>query len=147
MTEIRKYSPTQVPKNIWTELNLPDEDSKIRAMVNSGFSVELLNKTARTLGLSTALVTQSLKIAGMTLSRRRKVGHFNQEESDRFFRLIEVTNRATVLFEGDQRAALHWMQTSVPALGNKKPIEMLHTSAHTLAVLKLITRLEFGVHP
>lgn len=146
MTEIREYSPTQVPKDIWTELNLPNEDAKVRAMVNSGFSVELLNKTARILGLSTALISQSLKIAGTTLSRRRKGGHFNQEESDRIFRLIKVTDRATVLFEGDQRAALLWMQTSVPALGNKKPIEILYTSAHTLAVLKLITRLEFGVH-
>ncbi|MBM34053.1 MAG: antitoxin [Rheinheimera sp.] len=146
MTAIREYLPAMAPKDIWSELHLPDEDAKIRAMVNSGFSVDLLTHAASIIGLSSTLVTQSLNIANTTLARRRKEGHFNREESDRIFRLIEVTDRATDLFEGDRDAAVQWMQKSIPALGAKKPIEMLGTAADTLAVLKLITRLEYGVH-
>lgn len=146
MAAIREYSPAMTPKDIWSELNLPDEDAKIRTMVNAGFSVELLSHAANIIGLSAARVTQSLNIANTTLARRRKEGHFNREESDRIFRLIEVIDRATDLFEGDRDEAVKWLQKSVPALGEKKPIEMLGTAAGTLAVLKLITRLEYGVH-
>ena len=146
MTAIRKFVPADTPTDIWTELKLPNEDAKIRAIVNSGFRVELLSHTADVLGLSCAAVGNALGIAGTTLARRQKQGRFNREESDRIFRLIEMTNRATGLFEGDINSAVRWMQSSIPALGQKKPIDMIQTSADTLAVLKLITRLEFGVH-
>lgn len=146
MTQIRRYQPAQAPNNIWAELKLPNEDTEIRAMVKSGFSVELLSNVANIIGLSSALVAQSIGITSTTLARRRKHGHFNREESDRIFCLIQVTDRATDLFEGDRKSAGHWMQTTAPALGQKKPIEMLQTTADTIAVLKLITRLEFGVH-
>ncbi len=85
-------------------------------------------------------------VTSTMLARRRKHGHFNREESDRIFCLIQVTDRATDFFEGDQKSVRQWMQTSVPALGQKQPIEMLQTTADTIAVLNLITRLEFGVH-
>lgn len=146
MTDTRKYLPARAPKNIWAELKLPDEDAKVRAMVKSGFSVELLPNVANIICLSSALVAQSLGITSTTLARRRKHGHFNREESDRIFCLIQVTDRVTDLFEGDQKSSGQWMQTSLPALGQKKPIEMLQTTADTLAVLNLITRLECGVH-
>ncbi|CAM5277694.1 type II RES/Xre toxin-antitoxin system antitoxin [Alishewanella longhuensis] len=146
MTETLKYLPAQALNNIWAELKLPNEDAEIRAMVQSGFSVELLTNVANIIGLRSALVAQSLGITNTTLARRRKHGHFNREESDRIFCLIQVTDRATDFFEGDRKSACQWMQTTAPALGQKKPIEMLQTTADTLAVLNLITRLEFGVH-
>lgn len=146
MTQTRKYLPAQAPNNIWAELKLPNEDAKVRAMVKSGFSVELLSNVANIVGLRLALVANSLGITNTTLARRRKHGHFNREESDRIFCLIQVTDRATDFFEGNRKSAAQWMQTSVAALGQKQPIEMLQTTADTIAVLNLITRLEFGVH-
>lgn len=91
-------------------------------------------------------MAQSLGITSTTLARRRKHGHFNPKESDRIFCLVQVTDRATDLFEGDRKSVGQWMQTKVPALGKKQPIEMLETTADTIAVLNLISRLEFGVH-
>lgn len=146
MTEPRKYLPAHSPNNIWAELKLPNEDAKVRAMVKSGFSVELLSNVANIIGLSSALVAQSIGITSTTLARRRKHGHFNREESDRIFCLIQVTDRTTDFFEGNRKSAAQWLQTAAPALGQKQPIEMLETSADTLAVLKLITQMEFGVH-
>ncbi|MAD76490.1 MAG: antitoxin [Rheinheimera sp.] len=146
MTEPRKYLTAHAPKNIWAELKLPNEDARVRAMVKSGFNVELLSNVANIIGLGPALVAQSLGITNTTLARRRKHGHFTREESDRIFCLIQVTDRATDLFEGNRKSAAQWMQTSVPALGQKQLIEMLQTTADTIAVLNLITRLEFGVH-
>ncbi|QBL08746.1 DUF2384 domain-containing protein [Rheinheimera sp. D18] len=146
MTESRKYAPECPPNNIWTELKLPSEDAKVRAMVRTGFSVDLLTNIANIIGFRLALVARSIGIPSKTLARRRKHGLFNSEESGRIFCLIQVTDRVTSLFEGDRKSAGQWMQTSIPALGQKKPIEMLETTADTLAVLNLITRLEFGVH-
>lgn len=146
MTAIRKYSPETPPADIWAVLQLPDEDAKIRELINTGFDVSLFNSVTTTLGISATALAQALDIASSTLARRRKEGFFSREESDRIYRLIEVTDRATDLFEGDSAAAVEWMQKSIPALGNKQPIEMLSTAADTLAVLKLMLRLEYGVH-
>ncbi|WP_048822803.1 type II RES/Xre toxin-antitoxin system antitoxin [Morganella morganii] len=146
MTGSCKYVPACPPNNIWSELRLPSEDAKVRAMVKSGFSVQLLANLANIIDLRLALVARSIGITDTTLARRRKQRRFNIEESDRIFCLIQVTDRVTTLFEGDRKSAGQWMQTSIPALGQKKPIEMLETTADTLAVLNLITRLEFGVH-
>uniref|UniRef100_UPI004047AC17 antitoxin Xre-like helix-turn-helix domain-containing protein n=1 Tax=Rheinheimera sp. TaxID=1869214 RepID=UPI004047AC17 len=146
MTGSRKYVPASPPKNILTELKLPNEDAKVRAMLKSGFSVELLSNVAIIIGLSPGEVAQSLGINSTTLARRRKHGHFNSKESDRIFCLIQVLDRATDLYEGDRKSTAQWIQTSILALGHKQPIEMLQTTADTMAVLNLITRLEFGVH-
>lgn len=146
MTEPRKYLPTQVSNTIWAELKLPSEDHKVRALVKSGFSVELLSNVANIIGFRLTLVAHSLGITSSMLARRRKHGYFNREESDRIFCLIKVIERANDFFEGDQKSVRQWMQTSLPALGQKQPIEMLQTTADTIAVLNLMTRLEFGVH-
>lgn len=63
-------------------------------MVKSGFSVGVLSAVAHIIGLSSALVAQSLGITSTTLARRRKHGHFNREKSDRIFCLIQMTDVA-----------------------------------------------------
>ncbi|GGW54524.1 type II RES/Xre toxin-antitoxin system antitoxin [Alishewanella tabrizica] len=146
MTKPRKYLPTQASNSIWAELKLPNEDHKVRALVRSGFSVELLSNLANIIGFRLISVAHSLGITRSMLARRRKHGCFNREESDRIFCLIKVIERTNDFFEGDQKSVRQWLQTSLPALGQKQPIEMLQTTADTMAVLNLITRLEFGVH-
>ncbi len=70
---------------------------------------------------------------------------FNSEESDRLFRLAAVYKATLDLFEDDTGATRLWLADPVHGLGNRRPLEMLATSAEAQAVLDLIGRLEHGV--
>ncbi|MBR9907518.1 MAG: DUF2384 domain-containing protein [Gammaproteobacteria bacterium] len=143
--ELRIYTPVAGPQDIWSELDLPNEDAKLREQVFKGFSIKLFNSLASILGMQHKALREALKIPLTTFNRRRDKGRFTMKESDRLYSLIETVSRATCLFEGDRRAAVEWISKKAPSLGDKRPIDMLDCHANTQAVLELITRLEYGV--
>lgn len=144
--ELRIYTPVAGPQDIWSELDLPTEDAKLREQVSKGFSIKLFNLLASILGMQPKAMREALKIPLTTFNRRRDNGRFTMKESDRLYSIIEAFSRATDLFEGDRRAAVEWMSKKTPGLGDKRPIDMLDCHANTQAVLELITRLEYGVY-
>jgi putative toxin-antitoxin system antitoxin component (TIGR02293 family) len=143
--ELRIYTPVAGPQDIWSELDLPNEDVKLCEQVSKGFSIKLFNSLASILEMHPKAMREVLKIPLTTFNRRRDKGRFTMKESDRLYSLIEVFSRAADLFEGDRRAAVEWMSKKAPGLGDKRPIDMLDCHANTQAVLELITRLEYGV--
>ena len=72
-------------------------------------------------------------------------GVFNLGESDRLYRLAEISSAAIELFEGDEDKARNWLNHPVKGLGGKRPVDMAITSAETEATIDLIGRLEHGV--
>jgi len=52
---------------------------------------------------------------------------------------------AVALFEGDQKAAEHWLSMPVRGLGRKKPHDLLATKKGVQQVRDIIGRLEHGV--
>ena len=146
MSAIQEYTPPAESPDIWSELNLPDGDDKLRELINIGFDIKVLSRTASFLSVSNEIIANAIRLAPTTFARRKKYGRLNPDESDRAFRLIKVADRAIDLFEGDVSEAMKWMNKPAIALDNKKPIEMLGTSAETIAVLKLIDRIEYGVY-
>lgn len=87
-------------------------------------------------------IARVVAIAPATLSRRAKHGKFTAEEGDKLYRFTEVLVAAVALFENDLESAMHWLKTPAQGLGNKRPLDMLATSAETRSVLDLIGRLE-----
>lgn len=144
--ELRIYTPVAGPQDIWSELDLPNEDAKLREQVSNGFSIKLFNSLISIVGMQHKALREALKIPLTTFNRRRKVGRFTMKESDRLYSLVEVFSRATDLFEGDRRAAVEWMSRKSPSLSDKRPIDLLDSHVNTQAVLELITRLEYGVY-
>ena len=87
-------------------------------------------------------IARVVTIAPATLSRRAKNGKFTAEEGDKLYRFTAVVVAAIALFENDLESAMYWLQTLAQGLGNKRPLDMLATSAETRSVLDLIGRLE-----
>ena len=56
-----------------------------------------------------------------------------------------VRNAAIELFNGDKKAAIHWLSTPCKALGNISPIDSIALTGHDQEVLDVIGRLENGV--
>ncbi|TVQ33490.1 MAG: DUF2384 domain-containing protein [Wenzhouxiangella sp.] len=67
------------------------------------------------------------------------------EQSNRAWRFAELFAHAVAVM-GSRAAAEDWMNQPAIGLCNRKPIELLGTSAGMEAVAEYLTRLEYGVY-
>jgi len=66
--ELRKYTPVVEPQDIWAELDLPNEDAKLREQVSKGFSIKLFNSLASILGIQRKEMREALNIPSQLLT-------------------------------------------------------------------------------
>ncbi len=132
-------------ETIWDKVGIPSRGRKLHEALDKGFSVAVYSRLSKETGISKARVATIISIAPATLTRRMKSGTFSIDESDRLYRLTEVIDLATKLFEDDITSAVKWIEAPVKALGNKIPSDMLKTTAGIEEVINLIGRLEQGV--
>ncbi|GGI75735.1 antitoxin [Shewanella hanedai] len=148
MTTMNVFTPTSSAKKVmsfWQLVGVPARGASLYAALHNGLPFEVYAKLAKISGLEKSELANATVIASATLQRRAKAGRFNKDESDRLYRFAEVYKSALDLFEGNNSDASKWLKNPVRGLGDKRPIEMLSTSAETEAVLNLIGRLEHGV--
>lgn len=142
----KRYCPRERRrKSFWAVVGMPARGKELHEGLHGGFSYEVYNNLAALSGLGKKGLAEVTVIAPATLQRRAKAGKFNRDESDRLYRFAKILKAATDLFEGDVETAKTWLKTPVRGLGNRKPVDMLATSAETEAVMELIGRLEHGV--
>lgn len=113
--------------------------------VEQGFAFSALLKILRLMALPMQVLAEILLIPPRTLQRRKAKGRLEPDESDRLLRLSRVYGKAIELFEGDNPAALQWLQSPLTALGGVSPLAMSKTEPGAQEVERLISRLEYGV--
>jgi putative toxin-antitoxin system antitoxin component (TIGR02293 family) len=95
--------------------------------------------------------TDSLeKAVGMSLRtfQRRKdapAKPLNQEQSGRAWKFAEILTKATAVF-GSQAEAESWMEQPASGLNQRRPIDLLATTAGVELVEEFLERLEYGVY-
>jgi putative toxin-antitoxin system antitoxin component (TIGR02293 family) len=142
----REFHPDSRQRaGIWRKIGIPPRGADLNQALLQGIRYDVLVTLAASAGFETKEMARLLGISRSTLLRREKDGRFNQAESDRLYRMAKVYQAAINLFEGDKRAACHWLRSPVKGLGNARPVDMLKTMAGTETVLNLIGRLEYGV--
>ena len=115
--------------------------------VENGLPFSSVERLAQALNLSTnALAEDYLGISRPTLSRRRKAGKLTQAESDGTVRYARLLELATELMEGDDAAAIQWLNTPLSILQRQTPLTHARTEAGAREVDILIGRLEHGVY-
>ena len=91
----------------------------------------------------------SLRTLQRHKSRRREARQEPQrlsvEQSNRTWRFAEVFGHAIEVM-GSKQAAEAWMNQPAIGLANRKPIDLMATSAGLEALDEYLTRLEFGVY-
>lgn len=102
---------------------------------------QLLANTAIPNDVAMALVG----IPKRTLTRRKREGRFNPDESDRLLRVSRIFARALGLFDGDRDAANQWLTSAQRGLAGVAPLTLARTEVGALEVERLIGRLEHGV--
>lgn len=96
------------------------------------------------------LLTQSdvYRVVGSarTLQRKRTQGvNLSADESDRLARLARILVRAEEAL-GDEDKARQWLTEENRALGGERPLSLLDSDAGTLAVERVLGRIEHGVY-
>lgn len=84
-------------------------------------------------------------ITERTLARRRTEGRLKPEESDRFYRLVDLyALAADVMGSGEE--AQEWMCTPKSALADRSPLQAARNVAGARSVEELLKRIEYGVY-
>ncbi len=135
----------QRPKDLWRVLGFPSRGAELYRALEDGLPYRVYTELTELLDLRKQDLAEIMGIAPATMRRRIKAGRFNQNESDKLYRLVQIFSAACDLFEGDFKGAQRWLTRQVKGLGGARPIDMIATSAQTDAALDLVSRLEHGV--
>lgn len=132
-------------RSIWDEINLPQRGNGLQQAIGKGLPYSAYLRIARYANMTNPQLARAIGINTSTLKRRAATRQLNVDESDRVYRIAQLINAATELFEGDKKKALEWLNTPARGLNGHRPIMMAVTHAGTTEVLDLIGRLEHGV--
>ena len=113
--------------------------------LEEGLSYAAFERLKRRLEVSSRELADAALITQRTLARRKKVGRFDPDESDRLVRIARVFSRAIELYGGNEDSARTWMMLPRRALGGPSPFEMARTEVGAREVEKLIHQIEHGV--
>lgn len=114
------------------------------SLIRQGIPSAAVDSLATTLRISQSELAAALAIPDRTLTRRKKEGTLNSEESAKVVRLARVIRRAEEVFE-DAEAALDWLKSANAALSAASPLSLLDTDVGAESVLDTLGRIEHGV--
>lgn len=84
-------------------------------------------------------------IPARTWTRRKKLGKFTAEESERIARIARIFEHAESVL-GSKDAAAKWLEEPNLGLGEEAPIEAASTELGAKEVEELLARIEHGVY-
>lgn len=134
------------PAGIFARLGLVASNrGDLVAEIRQGLPVKVIDTLIKELAISQQVLLQVIGLPTATLTRRRAQKRLTPQESDRVYRVATAYRAALQLFEGDAKAARHWLNEPAKALGGNPPLQHLDTEAGADEVQDLIGRLEHGV--
>lgn len=112
-----------------------------------GFKWRKVARFQKAYGLNDDAFAQMVGMSPRSLARRRnEETPLDPVSSDRFYRISQIIDLATVVFNGKE-PALRWLRRPQTGLNNMIPLEMLDTEPGSRAVQSLLTQIEHGVLP
>ena len=142
--EAQVTRPTEELDTSFPEL-AAEEPSEIVATVREGLPAERFDVLREMLGVSSGTLAEIVGITPSTLSRRRKRGTFDKDESERILRVARLAARAADVLDGMENAR-KWLTEPARGLGGEPPLEFADTEPGAREVERLLIRLEHGVY-
>lgn len=124
------------------ELDQPTDS--VIASLRDGLPTERIDVLSGTLDLSMNRLGVVLSIPPSTISRRRKDGRLDRDESERAFRLARLVERAAQM-AGSLDGGVRWLKAPQYALGGQTPLDYADTEVGARVVEDLIGRIEHGI--
>ena len=126
-----------------TKLDASDRQGLIRAL-KTGLPVSLFDQLQGAIDVPSNTLAAVTQIAPRTLTRRKKEGRLQTDESERLLRISLLFTRAQEVL-GNLENARVWFKSPKVALGGKTPLEYVDTEPGAREVEDLLGRLEHGV--
>src|ERR1700730_9059643 len=97
---------------------------------------------------SPASLEQAIGMSVRTIQRRKKSGAkkpLSREQSGRTWKFAEILAKATAVL-GSQQEAEQWLERPAIGLNQRRPIDLLATTAGVEIVENYLERIEYGVY-
>jgi putative toxin-antitoxin system antitoxin component (TIGR02293 family) len=131
-------------------------DAAVRMdLVRHGVPAQAVAALAEALDMSRDELTRALGLPRSTVERKlRDGGHLGQAESERVLGVVRLIGqvRRVVQESGDPTGfdaplwAAHWLQTPVPALGGRPPMQFMDTAEGRAVVFQLVEQMQSGAY-
>lgn len=142
--EVQVTRPTEELDGSFPELAAEDP-ADIVATVREGLPTERFDVLREVLDVSSGTLAEVVGITPSTLSRRRKRGTFDKDESERILRVARLVARAIDVLDGMENART-WLTEPARGLGGEPPLEFADTEPGAREVERLLIRLDYGVY-
>ena len=119
--------------------------AKILVKIKSGLAFSSVEKLERALHANRKEMASVLSIPISTLTRRKKEGRLQTDESGRVVRLAQLKDAAVAMMQGDDEAAISWLRTPLDILCGESPLQHAGTELGARDVEDLIGRIRYGV--
>ncbi len=96
------------------------------------------------MGLGKEALADKLNIKAQTL-RKRKSQVLSPEEAEKSLRVARVFKFATEVLESEDQAR-YWLNERIPALGGKRPLDLLDTDLGAQEVTNLLGGIKWGMY-
>jgi putative toxin-antitoxin system antitoxin component (TIGR02293 family) len=127
-------------------LNLVASDNVLDrvAEIKAGLPAGIVDALCRELEISRKELARVSGVAERTLNRKIQEGRLNADQSERFYRIAQLLNRAIEVL-GSKESAVRWLKNPRSYFGGKPPLDFADTELGNREVLNLLGRIEHGV--
>lgn len=131
-----------------------DPDLRIR-LLRTGFPAAVVTELADEMGWSREHAIDTFRFKRSTVLRKiKKDERLDTSESERLLSVMDIIDQVQSMVErsGDptgfdaSKWVADWLETPVPALGDKRPAEYLDTNEGVLIVRRLLAQMETGAY-
>lgn len=119
-------------------------NSDFIACIREGIPRKALDELMDYTGITIDEITDILHISDRTLRRYTPQQKLNESQTERLIEVAKLYSRGEEVF-GSLNAFKEWMNSTVMALGNKKPKTFLDTSLGITMLMNELGRIEHGI--
>ncbi len=112
--------------------------------IRKGIATSLFDQLASALGVGKEALARKLNINAQTL-RKRKSRMLSADEAEKSLRAARVFALATEVL-GSEDDARYWVNQQIPALGGKRPLDLLDTDVGAHEVTNLLGGIKWGMY-
>ena len=113
-------------------------------MIREGIRKQSMKKLMEVTGITAIEMSVLVRTSDRTLRRYTAQQKLNPEQSERLIELARLYSRGEEVF-GSLDSFKEWMDSTVMALGNKKPKTFLDTSLGIDMLINELGRIEYGI--
>jgi putative toxin-antitoxin system antitoxin component (TIGR02293 family) len=114
--------------------------------VSKDLSIKALRALQDRMSFTNKEVSRFIAISESTLQRRLKEqAVLTIDEAEKTIQVATVIAQGIAVFE-DEDDFRDWLHTRNPALGNIKPIELMHSSIGREQIMDLLNRIEYSIY-